>query len=225
MTDTASKATKKRQPAKKAGKRAGNTKPAKKTPARQAPVNAGAVEVVGNPPVNDDHISLDEVIAQREEFAERWAEAWRLHSIGIPLRQIGERLGVSHVAARNYVRKHQMLVWGDPNLIGQRADVLARMDQIIEQMSREITTLDATERQKPANRRLPVWLEHGETLSKLLERKWRMMNPDLKGSSKVSVEVGVIPGSNGGGQSRDGMRLPASLQAVLAKVTVDDEAA
>lgn len=207
---------------------AANTKTTtKKKPAKKNPVRAAqAVEVVdegGNSPVNheDSDFDIDDVIAQREQYAERWAEAWRMSAIGIPLRQIGERLGVSHVAARNYIRKHQMLVWGDPNLMEQRADVLARMDQIIENMSREMTALDAAQRQLPAKRRAPVWLVNAEPLMKALQTKWRMMNPEGK-PGKVSVEVGVIPGSSNSSRDRNEMRLPKEIAAVLAKVTVED---
>ena len=189
--------------------------------AAKAPVPAGEVEVVSPPvtPQMSEHIDIEEVIAEREEFAERWAEAWRLSAIGIPLRQIGQRLGVSHTVAARYIRKHQMLVWGDPNLVEQRGDVLTRLDQIIDNMTREITTLDAAQRERPANARQPVWLDHGETLLKALQAKWAFISPN-EGKGKVQVEVGVIPG--GGGQDRDGMRLPPSLHAVLATVTVSD---
>lgn len=186
---------------------------------------SGPVEVV-KPPVNDE-LTVEKVIAEREAYADRWSEAWRLHAIGVPLRTIGERMGISHELARQYVRSHQLLMWGDPNLIEQRADMLARMDQIITEMARELTTFDAVERAKPAERRSPVWLNHGETLMKAIAKKWEMVSPESRSTAgRVQVEVGVIPGSTGG--ERDGMRLPQEVAAVLARVTVgdaDDEAA
>lgn len=198
------------------------------TTKRSGAVPGGEVEVVDgggvNPPVNppmSEHIDIEEVIREREEYAERWAEAWRLSAIGIPVRQIGTRMGVSHTVAARYIRKHQMLVWGDPNLVEQRGDVLTRLDQIIDNMTREITTLDAAQREKPAGARLPVWLEHGDKLMKALQAKWAFITPN-EGRGKVQVEVGVIPGGGGQGD-RDGMRLPPSLQAVLATVTVSSD--
>lgn len=181
---------------------------------------SGPVEVV-KPPVNDE-LTVEKVIAEREAYADRWSEAWRLHAIGVPLRTIGERMGISHELARQYVRSHQLLMWGDPNLIEQRADMLARMDQIITEMARELTTFDAVERAKPAERRAPVWLEHGETLIKAIAKKWEMVSPEQRSTAgRVQVEVGVIPGSHSAG-ARDGMRLPQEVAAVLAKVTIDN---
>lgn len=195
-------------------------KPAKKRAARKKKAG-GPVEVV-SAPVSPSELTIEDVIAEREAYADRWAEAWRFHAIGVPLRTIGERMGISHEIARKYIRCHQLLMWGDPNLIEQRADMLARMDQIITEMARELTTLDAAERGKPVGERSPVWLSHGETLMRAIAKKWDMVSPEQRSTAgRVQVEVGVIPGS-APGSDRGGMRLPNEVAAVLAKVTVDD---
>ena len=182
----------------------------------------GKVADLIDAPVRSD-AEVAEIVDRRTAKAERWAEAWRMHVIGVPYRVIAQRMGLSdHKEAIRYVRNHERLVDGDPDRVSDRAEVVARYDLAVERMLAELTVLEGEEQRRAREAEAagdryvpgPVWLEKSGPLLKALEAKWRVVAPHSP-QKQVTVELGAAVGAGGSG-------MPAALAGVIATVTVTD---